>query len=123
MEISSVKSPLNNMPEQKEKSAMSGQKINAQTVDSFQIPIVSDDMNEKAVQKSTLQDSVNKINKVLDLLNTNIQFSLYEDTKTLMVQVVDIKDKRVIKEYPPREFLDTMAKIREYIGILLDVQV
>jgi flagellar protein FlaG len=64
-----------------------------------------------------------EMNKFLQLLDADLQFILHEGTKQLMVQVVDTKDQKVLKEFPPHELLDTMAKIRDYVGLLLDKKV
>ena len=40
-----------------------------------------------------------------------------------MVQIVDQSNDKVLKEFPSREFLDTMAAIRDYVGILLDKKI
>lgn len=61
-----------------------------------------------------------EMNKFMRMLNSNIRFVLHEKTNTRMVQVVDNKDNTVIKEFPSHELLDIKAKIREYVGILLD---
>jgi flagellar protein FlaG len=37
-----------------------------------------------------------------------------------MVKVVDVQNDEVIKEIPPEEVLDTVARIREMIGLLVD---
>ncbi len=39
-----------------------------------------------------------------------------------MVRLVDDKTQKVLKEFPPHEFLDMIAKIREHVGILLDTK-
>ncbi|OPX94500.1 MAG: flagellar protein FlaG [Pelotomaculum sp. PtaB.Bin104] len=123
MEISSISPSISTVPDPKD-TAAAERNVNAQTSLSDAQSAVSDNVDQKAVQKPTLQEAVNRINKALqELLDTGIQFSVHEDTKKLMVQVVDIKDKKVIKEFPPHEFLDIMARIREYIGVLLDVRV
>ncbi|MPN54839.1 hypothetical protein SDC9_202516 [bioreactor metagenome] len=56
----------------------------------------------------------------MEMINSDIQFQLHEKTKQLIVQVVDMRDGKVLKEFPPHELLDTMAKIQEYVGLLLD---
>lgn len=61
-----------------------------------------------------------EMNKFMELLNADIRFTIHEKTGKLMVQVVDIKKDKVLKEFPPHEMLDTMAKIRDYVGLLLD---
>lgn len=64
-----------------------------------------------------------EMNSIVQALNTRIQFQLHDKMKQLMVQVVDIKDGKVLKEFPPHELLDVMAKIREYVGSLIDKKV
>lgn len=67
-----------------------------------------------------LDKATEEMTKWIQSLNTDIRFALHEETKSLMVQVIDIKDQRVLKEFPPHDFLDMVAKIREYVGMLLD---
>jgi flagellar protein FlaG len=61
-----------------------------------------------------------EMNKFMELLNADIRFTIHKKTGKLMVQVVDVKKDKVLKELPPHEMLDTMAKIRDYVGFLLD---
>lgn len=77
--------------------------------------------NEKEDEDTQgLLETTQEMTEWIQTLNTDIHFVLHQGTKQLIVQVVDIKDQRVLKEFPPHEFLDTVAKIREYVGILLD---
>lgn len=64
-----------------------------------------------------------ELNKFMDKINTDLKFEIHEKTNRVMVQVVDSKDQRVIKEFPPHELLDTLAAISDYIGVLLDKKV
>lgn len=61
-----------------------------------------------------------EMNKFMRMLNSNIRFVVHEQTNTRMVQVVDNNDNTVLKEFPSHELLDIKAKIREYVGVLLD---
>lgn len=60
------------------------------------------------------------MNKFMQSLNADLQFSVHEKTKRMMVKLVDIKTSKVLKEFPPHELLDTLAAISEYVGALLD---
>lgn len=71
-------------------------------------------------EKEAVTKVSEEMNSFMESLNTDIRFSIHDKTKMMMVQVVDIKGQRVLKEFPAHEFLDTVAKIREYVGILLD---
>ncbi|KUO70127.1 MAG: hypothetical protein APF81_00315 [Desulfosporosinus sp. BRH_c37] len=63
------------------------------------------------------------LNKFMKTINADLNFEIHEETQRLMVQVVDTKDHRVIKEFPAHELLDTLAAISDYVGILLDKRV
>lgn len=60
------------------------------------------------------------MNRFLEMINSDIQFSLHEKTQRLIVRVVDTRDNKILKEFPPHEMLDTLARIRDYVGLLLD---
>ncbi|TGE39974.1 flagellar protein FlaG [Desulfosporosinus fructosivorans] len=63
------------------------------------------------------------MNKFVKAIDTNIHFMLHEGTDQLIVQVIDQDSNKVLKEFPPSEFLDTIAAIRDYVGILLDKKI
>lgn len=74
----------------------------------------------KELNKEEITQLTSDMTKFMQLINSDIQFQLHEKTKQLIVQVVDTRDGTVLKEFPPHELLDTMAKIKEYVGVLLD---
>ncbi|MCW2278803.1 flagellar protein FlaG [Heliophilum fasciatum] len=83
---------------------------------------------EKELEKYRLsQDTLTRLmqesNQFLSAINTDIRFAWHQKAERLMVQVYDQRDNRVLKEFPPHEFLDTIAKIREYVGSLVDTKV
>ncbi|MCW2278778.1 flagellar protein FlaG [Heliophilum fasciatum] len=75
---------------------------------------------EKTLSKDQLSKLMDDANQFLSAINTDLRFAWHDKTERLMVQVVDQRDNRVLKEIPSREFLDTMARIREFVGALLD---
>lgn len=79
-----------------------------------------DSKNKKALNKEQLTKVNDELNHFLSLIDSDIQFSIHEKSKQLIVQVVDTKDHRVLKEFPSHEMLDIMANIKEYVGALLD---
>lgn len=63
------------------------------------------------------------MNKFMQSLNADLQFSMHEKTHRMIVRLVDTKTSKVLKEFPPKELLDTLAAISEYVGALLDKKV
>jgi len=72
------------------------------------------------LKREDVDQVTDRMNKLMELINTDLQFSVHEKTKRLIVQMVDKRDGTVLKEFPPHELLDTIANIQEYVGLLLD---
>lgn len=83
---------------------------------------IKDEQNGR-VNTQDLQKATEDMSKWVQALNADIQFKIHDGTGELMVQVVDTTDQKVLREFPPHEFLDTVAKIREYVGMLLDKKI
>nr|WP_242831274.1 flagellar protein FlaG [Desulfitobacterium dehalogenans] len=73
------------------------------------------------------REDVNKLterlNQFIVTIDADLQFELHQETQRLIVKFINKKDNQVIKEFPPHELLDTLAAIRDYVGLLLDKKV
>ena len=78
------------------------------------------EQNNSKLSREDAEHITREMNKFFQLIDANLQFAMHEKTKQLMVQVVDTKENKVLREFPSHELLDTMANIREYVGIMLD---
>lgn len=87
------------------------------------ISSADDKSDKKPVKLQDVTNMTQAMNKFVEAMNSNIRFMVYEKTNQLVVQVVDQTNNKVLKEFPPREFLDTIAAIRDYVGILLDKKI
>jgi flagellar protein FlaG len=67
-----------------------------------------------------VEEAVEALNNSMEYINRALRFSIHEDTQRLQVRVVNLDTDEVIKEIPPEEVLDTVARIREMIGVLVD---
>lgn len=74
----------------------------------------------KSLEADDLQPVFAGFDKFFQMMNVDLQFSLHEKTQRLMVKLVDTKENKVLKEFPPEEFLNMVARIQEYVGVLLD---
>ena len=75
---------------------------------------------KEELSKIEVESAVESINNAIEYINRALRFSIHEDTQRMMVRVVDIATDEVIKELPPEDVLDTVARIREMIGLLID---
>jgi len=69
--------------------------------------------------KKELQKVIEELNKAMNPLNKDLKFRFNDKVDELIVQVVDKNDK-VIREFPPKEALHLMEKMRELVGLLFD---
>lgn len=75
------------------------------------------------LSRNDVKNITQELNNFLELINSDLQFAVHDETQQLIVQVVDTRNQRILKEFPPHELLDTIAKISDYVGILLDKKV
>lgn len=80
-------------------------------------------VKEKPADLREVTQMTEAMNKFVQAMNANIRFTVHEGTNQLMVQVIDPSTNKVLKEFPSQEFLDTVAAIRDYVGILLDKKI
>lgn len=67
--------------------------------------------------KETLKKAVNEINQKT---NTEAVFGFHDATNRITIKIIDKESKEVVREYPPEETLDMIAKVWELAGILVD---
>lgn len=65
-----------------------------------------------------LKTAVHDLNK--RLINSEAVFGVHEKTNRIMIKIVDKTTREVIKEYPPEQTLDIIAKVWEIAGLLVD---
>lgn len=73
---------------------------------------------EKTSKSTQLKKAVSDLNKQMP--NSEAIFGIHEETNRVTIKIVDKSTKEVIKEYPPEETLDMIAKVWEIAGILVD---
>ena len=52
--------------------------------------------------------------------NSVAQYGIHEATKRVTIKIVDKETKEVIREFPPEETLDMIAKAWELAGLMVD---
>ena len=67
-----------------------------------------------------LKSAIDHANTTMKQTKTKCEFSYHEETKRVSIKVIDQDTKEVIKEIPPEETLEMIAKMWELAGILVD---
>ncbi len=70
------------------------------------------------MNNAQLKSAVGDLNK--QLKNSEAIFGIHDKTNRVTIKIVDKATKEVIKEYPPEQTLDMIAKVWEIAGILVD---
>ena len=78
----------------------------------------SDQGGEQQAANEQLKKAVEQLNKKMP--QSEAVFGFHETTNRVMIKIVDKDTKEVIKEFPPEETLDMIAKVWELAGILVD---
>lgn len=131
MDVGTVQSPVANitMPGQKAgtptptaeiKPPAPMQVLQAQAVEAKQKIVDSSVQEKDGKEKEVVENTVESLNKFMDLMTADIRFSMHQKSNRLMVQLISAKDQTVLREYPSKEFLDMIANIRDFVGILTD---
>lgn len=72
-------------------------------------------MDEESVSYMTQE-----LNELMSKINCNLQFQYHKEVNMMSVRMLDKRTHEVIKEVPPEEMLEQMAKAREWLGAFLD---
>ncbi len=85
--------------------------------------IISED--EKNVVDSGEQSKKNSVKRAVEEVNrkaksSELIFGIHDATNRVTIKVVDKGTREVIREFPPEETLDMIAKVWELAGIMID---
>jgi flagellar protein FlaG len=64
--------------------------------------------------------ALEKLNKTAPIFDFRFHFIVHEETKRIIVQIIDQETGEVLNEIPPKKVLDLVARIRELVGLLVD---
>ncbi|MEC0310740.1 flagellar protein FlaG [Paenibacillus lautus] len=72
------------------------------------------------VDDKELENLVNRANKTLNDLDTEVKVSFHEGTNQMMIKVVNSKTHEVLKEIPPEKLIDLVYNLCELAGLFTD---
>lgn len=78
------------------------------------------DQSQYPVSDADIKEALGKVNRQLAKVNNSLHFEYNKDCKQLVVKIVDNETGETVKQYPSEEFLDMMARISDFIGMILD---
>ena len=75
------------------------------------------------MDEETVSYMMQELNELMSKINCNLQFQYHKEVNMMSVRMLDKKTHEVLKEVPPEDMLDQMAKAREWLGAFLDKNV
>ncbi len=76
-----------------------------------------------SIDEGKILETIEKANDAKVFQRTKLKFSIHDETKEIMVKVIDEKTDEIIREIPPEKILDMVGHMWELAGILVDKKV
>ncbi|MBE6024124.1 MAG: flagellar protein FlaG [Cellulosilyticum sp.] len=80
---------------------------------------VKEPLKEQQVEESLTSEDLS-FDKEIFYRENEFKFSIHEETKQVMIKVINRKTQEIIKEIPEEKILDMVAKMCENAGIYID---
>ena len=77
-------------------------------------------MKKSEISDAELFKAIEKANQKVMVRNTELQFSVHEKTKNIMIKVLNKDTQEVIREIPSEKILDMVANFMEIAGLYVD---
>jgi len=84
-----------------------------------QVAVASIQQADQAPSLPQVLDAVQNINKTMQILAPNLEFSVDPDSKRTIVKVVDQETKEVIRQMPSAEALEIAKALDRVLGLLI----
>lgn len=78
---------------------------------------------ESSITKQDLEENIDGVNNFLEMNYTSLKFQVHDGLDRLFVEVVDRNTQEVVREIPPKEFLDMISSMLEHVGLIVDKRV
>jgi len=75
---------------------------------------------DKIIERHQIVDALEKMSKTIELFNKRLKFAIDEESKRIVVKVIDTETNKIVREIPPEEVLRFVAKLHKFLGIFID---
>ena len=85
--------------------------------------VATENVGADALDPARLAEVIRRANASAELFSTehrNVRFEINETTQRVVVKVLDQDNETVVRQYPPEEFLEMAARLREFRNVLVD---
>ena len=75
----------------------------------------------QATGTEAMRKAVDEINR--HIKHSEVVFGIHDKTNRVTIKIVDKESRKVVREFPPEQTLDMIAKVWEIAGIMVDEKV
>lgn len=75
---------------------------------------------DRIVERHQIVDALEKMSRTIELFNKRLKFSIDEESKRIVVKVIDTETNKIVREIPPEEVLKFVANLHKFLGIFID---
>jgi uncharacterized FlaG/YvyC family protein len=75
---------------------------------------------EQEMDPDHFREAIEETNKRYEAYDRLLQFSVHEETRQIVIKIINTKTEEVIAEIPPEKILDMIAQLWEMAGLLVD---
>lgn len=118
MSINSVEHTTSSKEKQVTQNEIQVPKINASEAERM-----SNYENEWKITNLQIEKAVNSVNELLEGHQREVKFEYHEGLNEYFVQLVDADTKEVVREIPPKKFLDIYYEMQKLAGIIIDQKI
>ena len=77
---------------------------------------------EKQTGEQGVMGAIEQANKLMDLFKRDLRFESHDEAGIIQISVINRNDGKVIRQIPPDMVVDMIVRIKEILGVLMDVK-
>jgi flagellar protein FlaG len=66
-----------------------------------------------------LRDAVARANAIAEGPK-RLSLHIHEGSERVVVRIINLETNEVVREFPPEELLNSLTRLREFVGLLMD---
>jgi len=78
---------------------------------------------KEEVPREEVEQATEKMNRLMRFINKKLQFRVDEQSRRIIVKIIDQQSGEVLSQIPPEKILDLLNSIQESIGLLIDKKI
>jgi len=83
-------------------------------------PVCGGQDSPEKISDEVVRAAAEAANMIAGMFGTAIEFVVHEETGFEILQIIDKRTNMVLREMPPHEILDMIARMWEAIGVFVD---